>query len=103
MRFNRRVILWSVGLYLALAIPMSILHGMGHIAVCAAVGHDYCIWVDAHSGNMICFGTLEATFAYNAMGSVFGLAGSAAMVVVWRLLMPERLGMLAVGLAYAVD
>jgi hypothetical protein len=52
---------------------------------------------------MICFGTPEATFAYNAMGSVFGLAGSAAMVVVWRLLMPERLGMLAVGLAYAVD
>ena len=103
MRFNRRVILWSVGLYLALAIPMSILHEMGHIAVCAAVGHDYRIGVDARSGHMICFGTPEATFAYNAMGSVFGLAGSAAMVVVWRLLMPERLGILAVGLAYAVD
>jgi hypothetical protein len=41
MRFNRRVIFWSVGLYLALAIPMSILHEMEHIAVCAADGHDY--------------------------------------------------------------
>lgn len=52
---------------------------------------------------MICFGTPETTFAYNALGSVFGLAGSVAMVVLWRLLMPEQLGMLAVGLAYAVD
>jgi hypothetical protein len=103
MWFNRRVILWSVGLYLALAILMSILHEMGHIAVCAADGHDYRIWVEARSGHMICFGTPEATFAYNAIGSVFGLAGTAAMVVVWRLVMPEQLGVLAVGLAYAID
>ena len=103
MWFNRRVMLWSVGLYLVLAILMSILHEIGHIAVCAADGHDYGIWVEARSGHMICFGTPETTFAYNALGSVFGLAGSAAMVVVWRLLMPEQLGMLAVGLAYAVD
>jgi len=41
--------------------------------------------------------------AYNAIGSVFGLADTAAMVVVWRRVMPEQLGMLAVGLAYAID
>jgi hypothetical protein len=103
MWFNRRVILWSVALFLALAILMSILHGMGHIAVCAADGHDYRIWLGARSGHMICFGTPEATFAYNAIGSVFGLADTAAMVVVWRRVMPEQLGMLAVGLAYAID
>jgi hypothetical protein len=52
---------------------------------------------------MICFGTPEATFAYNAIGSVFSLVDTAAMVVLWRRVMPEQLGMLAVGLAYAID
>ncbi len=102
MKFSRQVIVWSVVLYFALSIPVSLLHEMGHAFVCSASGFDYRIWVDATGGHMICFGVVQGDFAYNAMGGVFGLAGSAAIIIVW-LLAKKHYAILAVGLAYFVD
>jgi hypothetical protein len=45
---------------------------------------------------------MHASFAYNSMGGVFGLAGSAAIIAVW-LLAKRNCAILAVGLAYFVD
>lgn len=50
---------------------------------------------------MLCFGRLEEVFVYNAMGGLFGLAGSAALVVAYFVV--RYYAFLAVGLAYAVD
>jgi hypothetical protein len=52
---------------------------------------------------MLCSGRLmNASFAYNAMGGVFGLAGSTAIITVWQI-GKRHYAILAVGLAYFVD
>ncbi|AFU57384.1 hypothetical protein Ngar_c04370 [Candidatus Nitrososphaera gargensis Ga9.2] len=103
MKFSRQVVVWSVVLYFALGIPISLLHEAGHAYVCSASGFDYQIWVDATGGHMICFGRVQDSFVYNAMGGVFGLAGSVAIITAWLLLAKRHYAILAVGLAYSAD
>ena len=102
VKFSRKVVLWSVFLYLVLGFPISLLHESGHVYVCAASGFDYRIWLDARGGHMACFGNPGDGPAENARGGVFGLAGSAAIVAFWRFV-KRHYAILAVGLAYAVD
>jgi len=102
MKLSRSIIIWSVVLYFALSIPVSALHEMGHAYVCAATGFEYQIWVDATGGHTLCSGGVRGNFVYNAMGGVFGLAGSAAVITIW-VLAKRHYAILAVGLAYFVD
>ena len=102
MKLNRKVVLWSVFLYLVLGFPISLLHETGHVYICAAGGFDYSIWLDARGGHMECSGNPGDSPAENAVGGLFGLAGSAAIVAVWRFA-KRHYAILAVGLAYAVD
>ena len=95
------MVLFSVALYIGLGILMSLLHETGHVFVCASSGHDYRVWVDFTGGHMLCFGQLEDSFVYHAMGGLFGLAGSAALVITY--FATGRYAFLAVGLAYAID
>lgn len=88
-------------LYIGLGIPLSLLHETGHVYVCATNGYDYRVWVDFTGGHMLCFGMLEDNFVYNAMGGLFGLAGSAALIIAY--FAKKHYALLAVGLAYAVD
>jgi hypothetical protein len=90
-----------VVLYFALGIPVSLLHETGHVYVCNASGFDYRMWIDVTGGHMVCYGRPSDSFAYNAMGGVFGLAGSAAIVAAW--MAKRHYAILAVGLAYSVD
>lgn len=87
---------------MALSIPVSLLHELGHVYVCTANGFDYRMWVDATGGHMICSGRPQHSFVYNAMGGVFGIAGSGAIITVW-LFVKRHYAILAVGLAYSVD
>lgn len=102
LKFSRQVIVWSVILYFALSIPVSLIHELGHVYVCTTSGFDYRIWIDVTGGHMICSGTPQDSFAYNAMGGVFGVVGSAGTVAAW-LLAKRHYAILAVGLAYLVD
>lgn len=102
LKLSRKVIVWSVVLYFALSIPVSLLHELGHVYVCTASGFDYRIWIDFTGGHMLCSGRPHVSFAYNAMGGVFGLAGSAAIITFW-LLAKRHHAILAVGLAYLAD
>jgi len=101
LQLDRRVILLSVALYLALSIPVSLLHETGHVYICTANGYPYRVWVDFTGGHMLCFGNLEDNFVYNAMGGLFGLAGSTALIIAY--FAKKHYALLAVGLAYAVD
>jgi hypothetical protein len=103
LKLSRQVIVWSVVLYFALGIPVSLLHELGHAYVCSTSGFDYSIWIDAAGGHTVCFGSMQDSFVYNAMGGVFGLAGSAAIIMVWILAAKRHYAILAVGLAYSVD
>lgn len=101
MELDRRIILFSVALYIALGFPVSLLHETGHVYICTADGYGYRVWVDFTGGHMLCFGLIEDNFVYNAMGGLFGLAGSAALVISY--FATRHFALLAVGLAYAVD
>lgn len=103
MRLNRRVIQWSVILYIALLIPVSLLHETGHALVCSASGFDYSLWIDGTGGHMVCAGAPSNSVAYGAMGGVFGLLGSAAIIGFWAATKRKHPAVLVVGLAYAVD
>ena len=102
LKFSRQVIIWSVVLYFALSIPISLLHELGHVSVCAASGFDYRIWVDATGGHMLCSGRPQERLAYNAMGGIFGAIVSAAILASWTLA-KRHYAVLVVGLAYMVD
>lgn len=102
MKLSRQVIVWSVILYFALSIPVSLLHELGHVYVCTTSGFAYRIWIDVTGGHMLCYGRPQDSFAYSAMGGVFGLVGSATIIPVW-LLAKRHYAILAVGLAYSVD
>ncbi len=104
LRVNRRAIILSVIFYIALSIPMSLFHEFGHVAVCAANGLDYRIWVDARGGYTICLdgGNIANTPLYNMFGGIFGLVGSSAIIEAW-IIIKRHIWILAVGLAYIVD
>ncbi|AIF83568.1 hypothetical protein NTE_01505 [Candidatus Nitrososphaera evergladensis SR1] len=102
MRLNRSVIQWSVILYIALVIPVSLLHETGHALVCSASGFDYSLWIDGTGGHMVCAHTPSNSVAYGAMGGLFGLMGSAAIIGFWAAA-KRHPAVLVVGLAYAVD
>jgi hypothetical protein len=102
LKLSRQVIIWSVVLYFALSIPVSLIHELGHVFVCTSSGFDYTIWIDVTGGHMICSGRPEGGFAYNAMGGVFGVIGSAGIIAAW-LFAKKHYAILAVGLAYLVD
>lgn len=102
MKLSRKVVLWSVILYFALGIPISLIHELGHVLVCTSSGFDYAIWIDVTGGHMVCSGRPADSFAYNAMGGVLGVIGSIGIMTAW-LFAKRHYAILAVGLAYFVD
>jgi len=102
LKLSRNIIIWSVVLYFALSIPVSLFHEMGHVLVCAAHGYNYAVSVDARGGHSICYGSPRNNLIYNAMGGVFGMIASAVIIAVWAF-GKRHYAILAVGLAYMVD
>lgn len=103
IRLDRSVIQWSVILYIALLIPVSLLHETGHALVCSAAGFGYSLWIDGTGGHTVCAGAPRDSVAYGAMGGLFGLLGSAAIILFWTVTKRKYPAVLVVGLAYAVD
>lgn len=102
-RLDRRVIRWSVILYIALIVPISLLHESGHALVCSASGFGYSMWIDGTGGHTVCDAVPRNSVAYGAMGGIFGLLGSFTMIGLWAATKKKHPALLVVGLAYAVD
>ena len=98
---DKRVIQWSVILYIALMVPMSLLHEAGHALVCSSEGFGYRLWLDGAGGHTLCSGIPTDTPAYGAIGGAFGVLGSGAIVALW--VFKRHPAILAVGLAYGID
>jgi hypothetical protein len=104
VQLNRNVIRWSVVLYIVLLVPFTLLHEAGHVLVCSASGFDYSLWIDGTGGHTVCSGRPSNSVLYGAMGGMFGLLGSMAMIGCWAATKRTRQSaVLIVGLAYAVD
>lgn len=104
LRLNRNLIQRSVLLYIVLLVPFTVLHEMGHILVCVASGFHYSLWIDGTGGHTICSGMPSNSVLYGAMGGIFGLLGSIAVISWWAVTKKTyQSAPLIVGLAYAVD
>jgi hypothetical protein len=98
---DRRVIQWSVILYIALLMPMSLLHEAGHALICSSEGFGYRLWLDGTGGHTLCAGIPADSTAYGAIGGAFGVLASAAIIASW--VFKRHPAILAVGLGYAID
>ncbi len=102
LKLSRKVITWSVLLYLILLYPISLFHELGHAYECASNGLKYQIWLDGRGGHTICYGSPRNGLAYNTMGGIFGVIGSAVIIAIWAFA-KRHPAILVVGLAFLVD
>jgi hypothetical protein len=99
----RRLVGYSYLLYIVLIIPVSLVHELGHTAICVASGFQFHIWLDFRGGHSECYGIFENNLVIGAMGGIFGLLASLAILGIWYCF-SKRLAALAVaGIAFALD
>jgi hypothetical protein len=99
----RRVIGYSYLLYIALIIPVSLFHELGHTAICSLGGYQFDIWLDFRGGHSICYGIFGNNSVTDALGGIFGLLASLAILAIWYCFSKRLVPLAVVGLALALD
>lgn len=99
----RRVIGYSYLLYIVVIIPVSLIHELGHTAICSAGGYHFRIWLDFRGGHSICYGILGDNSVIAAMGGIFGLIASLGILAIWYCFSKQITPLAVVGLALALD
>src|SRR5215210_2630309 len=79
----RRVIGYSYLLYIIVIVPLSLIHEIGHTAICSAGGYQFRIWLDFRGGHSICYGILGDNSLIAAMGGIVGLIASLGILAIW--------------------
>jgi hypothetical protein len=99
----RRVIGYSYLLYIVVIVPVSLIHELGHTAVCSAGGYQFRIWLDFRGGHSICYGILGDNSVIAAMGGIFGLIASLGILAIWYFFSKQLTPLAVIGLALALD
>ncbi len=99
----RRVIGYSYLLYIVVIVPVSLIHELGHTAICSAGGYHFRIWLDFRGGHSICYGILGDNSVIAAMGGIFGLIASLGILAIWYFFSKQLTPLAVVGLALALD
>jgi hypothetical protein len=99
----RRVIGYSYLLYIVVIVPISLIHELGHTAICSAGGYQFRIWLDFRGGHSICYGILGDNSVIAAMGGIFGLIASLGILAIWYFFSKQLTPLAVVGLALALD
>ena len=99
----RRVIGYSYLLYIVVIVPVSLIHELGHTAICSAGGYQFRIWLDFRGGHSICYGILGDNSVIAAMGGIFGLTASLGILAIWYFFSKQLTPLAVVGLALALD
>lgn len=99
----RRVIGYSYLLYIVVIVPVSLIHELGHTAVCSASGYQFRIWLDFRGGHSICYGIIGDNSVIAAMGGIFGLIASLGILAIWYFFSKRVTPLAVVGLALALD
>src|ERR671913_82186 len=79
----RRVIGYSYLLYIALIIPVSLFHELGHTAICSLGGYQFDIWLDFRGGHSICYGIFGNNSVTDPLRGIFGLLAFLAILAMW--------------------
>jgi hypothetical protein len=99
----RRIIGYSYLLYIVLIIPVSLLHELGHVAICSANGYQFDMWLDLRGGHSLCYGLLGDDLVMGAMGGIFGLLASLGILAYWHYFCKKAVPIAAVALALMLD
>jgi hypothetical protein len=99
----RRLIGYSYLLYIVVIVPFSLIHELGHTAICSAGGYQFRIWLDFRGGHSICYGILGDNSVIAAMGGIFGLIASLGILAMWYFFSKRPTPLAVVGLALALD
>jgi hypothetical protein len=99
----RRIIGYSYLFYIVVILPVSLLHELGHAAVCSASGYQFRIWLDFRGGHSICYGIFGNNSVIAAMGGIFGLIASLGILGIWYFFSKGLMPLAVVGLALAMD
>jgi hypothetical protein len=99
----RRIIGYSYLLYIVFIIPVSILHELGHVAICSANGYQFDMWLDLRGGHSLCYGTPGNNLVMGAMGGIFGLLASLGILAFWHCFCKKAVPIATVALALMLD
>ncbi len=99
----RRLVGYSYLLYIVLIIPVSLVHELGHTAVCVASGFQFHIWLDFRGGHSECYEIFENDLVIGAMGGIFGLLASLGVLGIWYCFSKRLAALAVVGMAFALD
>ncbi len=99
----RRVIGYSYLLYIVLITPVTLIHELGHTAICSANGYHFAIWLDLRGGHSLCYGTSDNSLIMGAMGGIFGLMASSGILAFWYYFSKRVVSIAAVALALMLD
>ena len=99
----RRIIGYSYLLYIVLVIPISLFHELRHTAVCYMSGYQFDIWLDFRGGHSVCYGIFDYNLVTGALGGIFGLLASLAILAIWYCFSKTLVPLAVVGLALALD
>ena len=99
----RRLVGYSYLLYIVLIIPVSLVHELGHTAVCVASGFQFHIWLDFRGGHSECYEIFENNLVIGAMGGIFGLLASLGILGIWYCFSKRPAALAVVGMAFALD
>jgi glycerol-3-phosphate acyltransferase PlsY len=99
----RQIIGYSYLLYIVVIVPVSLIHELGHTAVCSVGGYQFRIWLDFRGGHSICYGILGNNSVIAAMGGIFGLLTSLGILAIWYCFSKKIVALAVVSLALALD
>lgn len=99
----RRIIGYSYLLYILLIIPVSLLHELGHVAICSANGYQFDMWLDLRGGHSLCYRLPGNELVMGAMGGIFGLLASLGILAFWHYFCKKAVAIAAVALALMLD
>ena len=99
----RRIIGYSYLLYILLIIPISLIHELGHMAICSANGYQFDIWLDLRGGHSLCYGMSGDNLVMGIMGGIFGLSASLGILAFWYCFSKNFVPLAAVALALILD
>jgi hypothetical protein len=104
-RFNeyRRILGYSYLLYITLIIPISLIHELGHIAICSASGYQFGVWLDFRGGHSVCYDAFGNNQVMGLMGGIFGSLASLGILTLWYLFLKRLFPFAVVGLALLLD
>jgi hypothetical protein len=99
----RRIIGYSYLLYIMLIIPVSLFHELGHTSICSVSGYPFDIWLDFRGSHSICYGIFGNDLVTGALGGIFGLIASLAILAIWYRFFKRFVPLAVVALALALD